>query len=203
MPVVIVLSVALGVATASESAGVAVLYALILGFFVYKELNISDLAPILRNTAIVSSTVMLIIGFTMIFTWVLAIEQIPVLIGNFVMGLTIHRVWVLLFLDLFILFVGTFVDVTPTLLLLCPILIPVMAHFGINEIQFGAIMIVGGAIGLVTPPVGMCLNVATKICGMPITGIFGHALPFIICNIIILLAVTFIPELSLWLPATS
>lgn len=88
----------------------------------------------------------------------------------------------------------------PTLLLLCPILIPVMATLGVNELQFGAIMIVGCAIGLVTPPVGMCLNAATKICGLSITSIFWHAFPFIVCNVIILILVTFVPEISLWLP---
>ena len=200
MPVVIVLSVSFGVATASESAGVAVLYALILGFLVYKELKPSDIAPVLKKTVMISSSVMMIIGFTMIFTWILAIEQVPAMLGNFIMGLTIHPVFILLFLDLLILFIGTFVDVAPTILLLCPILIPVMANLGVNELQFGAIMIVGCAIGLVTPPVGMCLNAATKICGLSITSIFWHAFPFIICNVIILILVTFVPEISLWLP---
>ena len=92
-------------------------------------------------------------------------------------------------------------DVTPSLLLLVPILLPVMRQFGIDELQFGAIMIVGTAIGLVTPPVGMCLNVATKICGLSIVQIFRQALPFIICNVIILILVTFIPAVSTWLPS--
>lgn len=200
MPVVVVVSVSFGIATASESAGIAVLYALLLGFFVYRELRVHDIAPVLKKTVMTSSAVMMIVGFTMIFTWILAIEQVPVMLGNFIMGLTLDRILILLFLDVFILFIGTFVDVTPALLLLCPILIPVMAHLGVNELQFGAIMIVGTAIGLVTPPVGMCLNAATKICGLSITSIFWHAFPFIICNVIILLLVTFVPEISLWLP---
>lgn len=200
MPVVIVISVSFGIATASESAGIAVLYALVVGFCIYRELRFHDIAPVLKRTVMTSSSVMMIVGFTMIFTWILAIEQVPVMVGNFVMGLTIDRIFILLFLDVFILFIGTFVDVTPTLLLLCPILIPAMAHLGVNELQFGAIMIVGTAIGLVTPPVGMCLNAATKICGLSITSISWHALPFILCNVIILILVTFVPEVSLWLP---
>ncbi len=200
MPVVIVISVSFGIATASESAGIAVLYALILGFFVYKELRVRDLAPVLKTTLMTSSAVMVIVGFTMIFTWILAIEQVPVMLGNFIMGLNIHRFWIFLFLDIFILFVGTFVDVTPTLLLLCPVFIPVMAALGVNELQFGAIMIVGCAVGLVTPPVGMCLNAATKICKIPITEIFWNASPLLVCNVIILLLVTFVPQVSLWLP---
>lgn len=200
MPIVIVVSVSFGIATASESAGIAVLYALLLGFFVYRDLRIHDIIPILKKTVMTSSSVMVIIGFTMIFTWILAIEQVPGMIGNFIMGLNINRILILLLLDILILFIGTFVDVSPSLLLLCPILIPVMAHLGINELQLGAIMIVGTAIGLVTPPIGMCLNAATKICDLPITSIFWHAFPFLLCNVLILLLVTFVPEVSLWLP---
>jgi tripartite ATP-independent transporter DctM subunit len=201
MPLVIVLSVSTGVATASESAGIAVLYSMVLGFFLYKELHLKDLPGILKKTVMMSASIMIIVGFSMIFTWILAIEQIPAMVANFLMNIEVHRFWILLFIDLLILFVGTFVDVTPTLLLLCPILIPVMQYFGVSELQFGAIMITGCAIGLVTPPIGMCLNAATKICGMPITKIFESALPFIICNVIVLILVTFIPEVSTWLPS--
>ncbi len=201
MPVVIVLSVSTGVATASESAGIAVLYSLILGFFLYKELKPKDMPKILKKTVMMSSSIMIIVGFSMIFTWILAVEQIPAMVANFIMELEIHRFWIFLFIDILILFIGTFVDVVPTLLLLCPILIPVMNFFGIGELQFGAMMITGCAIGLVTPPVGMCLNAATKICGLPITQIFKSALPFIICNLIVLLLVTFVPAISTWLPS--
>ncbi len=201
MPLVIVLSVSTGIATASESAGIAVLYSLLLGFFLYKELKPGDMPGILKKTVMMSSSIMVIVGFSMIFTWILAIEQIPAMVANFILDLEIHRIWILIFIDILILFIGTFVDVVPTLLLLCPILIPVMQYFGVNELQFGAIMISGSAIGLVTPPVGMCLNAATKICGMPITSIFRSALPFIVCNVIILVLVTFVPEVSTWLPS--
>lgn len=200
MPVVIVVTVAFGVATASESAGVAVLYALLLGIFVYKEFEFKHLGEILKRTVVTSSSVLIIIGFTTIFTWILAIEQIPTMIADFIINLGIQRFWLLLFLDMFILFIGTFVDVTPALLLFCPIFIPIMRGIGVNEIQFGAIMIVGLAIGLITPPIGMCLNACTKICKTSITNIFWYALPFLVCNVIVLLLVTYIPWVSLWLP---
>ncbi len=200
MPVLIVLSVSLGIATASESAAIAVLYAVALGFFVYRELKVRDLTAAFKKTAIMSSSIMLIGGFTMIFTWILAVEQVPAAIANFLVSSGISAVGVFLLLDLLILIVGTFLDVTPCILLLGPMLLPVMRQFGMNELQFGAVMIVGLAIGLVTPPVGMCLNVANKICGMSIVDIFKSALPFIICNIIVLLLVTLFPPLSLWLP---
>jgi tripartite ATP-independent transporter DctM subunit len=201
MPLIIILTVSLGIATASESAAVAVLYAAILGLFVYKELSIRDIVISLKKTIMISSSIMVIVGFTMVYTWILAVEQIPVVIADFILGLQGHPFVIFIFLDILILFIGTFVDVTPSLLLLVPILLPVMRQFGIDELQFGAIMIVGTAIGLVTPPVGMCLNVATKICGLSIVQIFKEALPFIICNVIILILVTFIPAVSTWLPS--
>lgn len=200
MPVLIVLSVSLGIATASESAGIAVLYAVVLGFFVYRELKIRDLATAFKKTAIMSSSIMIIGGFTMIFTWILAVEQVPAMIADFLVSSRISPFMVFVLLDVLILFVGTFLDVTPCILLLAPILLPVMRQFGMHELQFGAVLIVGLAIGLVTPPVGMCLNVAHKICGMSIVDIFKSAAPFIICNVIVLVLVTLVPWVSLWLP---
>ena len=200
MPLLIIVSVSGGIATASESAGIAVLYAAVLGFFVYKELTWKDVGKALKKTFMMTSSIMIIGGFTMIFTWILAVEQVPAMIGNFLTNSNIPGWVVFLFLDVLILVLGTFLDVTPCILLISPILLPVMQQFGMNELQFGAVIIVGLAIGLVTPPVGMCLNVASKICGMSIVDIFKSALPFIICNVIVLVLVTFIPAVSLWIP---
>lgn len=200
MPLVIVVTVSFGIATASESAGVAVLYALLLGFFVYKELKGKDIPPILKKTIITSSSIMLIVGFSMIFTWILAMEKIPDKLGHMILSLDISTFWILLLIDVIILIVGTFIDVGPAIILLSPILIHVMEGLGVSPLHFGAILICGLAVGLVTPPVGACLNACTKICGEPIIRIFKHALPFIICNVIILILVTFVPALSLWLP---
>jgi tripartite ATP-independent transporter DctM subunit len=201
MPLFIVLSISFGVATATESAGIAVLYAMILGLFVYKELKFKDIWDALLDTVKFSSTVLFIVGFSTIYVWILSIEQVPQSIGMFLTGLDLPRFAILLIVDLLILLVGTFVDVAPALYLLSPILLPIMTGFGVHPLQFGAMMIVGLAIGLVTPPVGMCLNAATKICGLPITTIAKHAIPFIICNIIVLLLVTFVPAVSVWLPS--
>lgn len=172
MPVLIILSVSTGIATASESAGIAVLY-----------------------------SIMIIGGFSMVFSWILAVEQVPGMIVNLLVSSHISPAAVFLLLDILILLMGTFLDVTPCILLIAPILLPVMRQFGMNELQFGAVLIVGLAIGLVTPPVGMCLNVANKICGLSIVDIFKEALPFIICNVIVLVLVTFVPQVSLWLPS--
>jgi len=201
MPLIIIGSIVFGVATASESAAVAVVYSLILGFFVFKELKTKDMFEILRKTTASSSSVMIIIGFSMIFGWVMAMEKVPDLIANFFLSLEINRIWILLLLDALILFIGTFLDVTPALLLLTPIFLPVVQHFGIGPVQFGAIMIVGTAIGLVTPPLGMCLNAANKISKLSIVTIFKASIPFLICDVVVLVLVTFVPAVSLWAPA--
>lgn len=202
MPIMILITVTLGVCTASESAGIAVLYAIILGTLVYKELTFKAIKSSLKKTAMITASIMIIGGFTMIFTWILAMEQIPTMLAHFILNSNIPYWVVLILFDLLILILGTFLDVVPCILLIAPILMPVMQAIGMNELQFGIIMVVGLAIGLVTPPVGMCLNVAAKISELSIIDVFKSAIPFLICNIIILLLVTFVPSISLWLPST-
>jgi tripartite ATP-independent transporter DctM subunit len=200
MPLIIVISVSLGIATATESAGIAVLYAIIIGALVYRELKFKDLFSILKKTVMTSSSIMIIVGFSMIFSWILAVEQVPQAVADFFLTLDINRNLILLILIIIILVIGTFIDVAPALLLVVPILLPVMQGLGISGLQFGTIMITGSAIGLVTPPIGMCLNAATKVCKLQITEIFKASLPFIACNFLILLLVTFVPAISTWLP---
>lgn len=200
MPVIILLSVTLGIATASESAAIAVLYSLILGVFVYKKLTLKSIVRALRRTFISSSSIVIIIGFSTIFTWLMTMQQVPQTVASFFMALALPK-WIMLFIFvLLILLLGTFIDVSPAILMLTPIMLPIMRGIGVSDLQFGAMFIVGLAIGLVTPPVGMCLNVCNKINGMPVMKIAKGALPFIICNIIVLFAITYIPALSTWLP---
>lgn len=201
MPVIIVLAVSTGMATATESAAVAAFYALIIGALVYRELKFKDLYGMLKRTFLTSSSIMLIVGFSMIFSWVLAVEQVPKMVADLFLNLDLNRNWILLILVIIILIIGTFIDVAPALLLVVPILLPVMKGLGVDGLQFGAMMITGCAIGLVTPPIGMCLNAATKICKMQITDIFKEAAPFIACNFVVLLLVTYIPAISTWLPS--
>lgn len=201
MPLIILISISFGIATATESAGIAVLYSLIIGFFIYKELKIKNISKILKKVSIDTGSILLIISFATLFTWILAIEQVPTMVGNFFLDLNMPTFVVLLIFDVLILLIGTFVDVSPAILLLTPMLMPGMENYGVSGLQFGMILIVGLGVGLVTPPVAMCLNAANKICGLPMGKIFKGALPFIACNFIVLILITFIPALSLWLPA--
>lgn len=200
MPLFIIICVSFGVCTASESAGVAVLYAILVGFFVYKELTWKAVLEALKKTLISSSSIMIIIGFTTIFTWVLTMQKVPQIVANFFIALNMPAWGIALVFCVMILMIGTFIDVSPAILLLTPIMLPVMQSYGFSALQFGAMMITGLAIGLVTPPVGMCLNACNKINRMPIITIFKGALPYLICNIIVLLVISLWAPLTTWLP---
>lgn len=201
MPVMILVFTTFGITTASESAAVAVVYALVVGAFVYRELKWKHIWAALKKTAIMTATIMIIGGFTNIFTYILAIKQVPQAIANFILGSSIPTWVIFILFDLLILVLGTFLDVVPCILLIAPILMPVMSQLGMNEITFGMILVVGLAIGLVTPPVGMCLNVGSKISGMSIVDVFKASAPFLICNLCVLLLVTFVPFVSIWIPS--
>ena len=162
MPVFIIVCVSFGICTASESAGVAVLYSILVGFFIYRELTWKDVWNALKKTLISSSSIMIIIGFTTIFTWVLTMQRVPDTVAAFFMGLNMPPWGIALMFDVMILLIGTFIDVSPAILLLTPIMLPVMESYGFSALQFGAMMITGLAIGLVTPPVGMCLNACNR-----------------------------------------
>ncbi len=200
MPLMILIFTTFGITTASESAAVAVVYALVVGKFVYKELKWKHILAALKKTAIMTATIMIIGGFTNVFTYILAIKQVPQAIASFILGSSIP-IWVIFLLfDILVLILGTFLDVVPCILLIGPIFMPVMQSLGMSEITFGMILVVGLAIGLVTPPVGMCLNVGSKISGMSIIDVFKASAPFLICNLCVLLLVTYVPFVSNWLP---
>jgi tripartite ATP-independent transporter DctM subunit len=200
MPVFVIGSVVLGIATATESAGIGVLYSLIVGAFVIRGLKLKDIPPILKSAIMTSATVMIIIALSQLYVWILAIERIPELVAAFVTGLNLPAIVILLCIDVIILLTGTFVDVSPAILLLTPVFLPAAQALGMSAVQFGVILISGLAVGLVTPPVGMCLNVASAISRLGIGRIFRAAVPFLLANAITLVLITVVPSLSIWLP---
>ena len=201
MPVFVVGAVVLGLATATESAGLGVLYAFIIGLVVIRELKLKAIPKLLRDAIQTSATVMIIIALSKLYVWILALERIPQTLAMFVTGLNLPVFVVLLVVLLIILMVGTFVDVSPAILLLTPVFLPAMKIMGVNGIQFGVILISGLAMGLVTPPVGMCLNVCSAISKLQIGTIFKAAAPFLLANLITLILITYFPVFSLWLPS--
>lgn len=201
MPIFVVGAVVLGLATATESAGLGVLYAFFVGLILIRELELKAIPKLLRDAIQTSATVMIIIALSKLYVWILALERVPQSLAMFVSGLELPVFVILFVVLLVILIIGTFVDVSPAILLLTPVFLPAMKLLGINGIQFGVILITGLAMGLVTPPVGMCLNVCSAISKVRIGAIFKAALPFLLANLITLILVTYIPALSLWLPA--
>jgi TRAP-type C4-dicarboxylate transport system permease large subunit len=148
----------------------------------------------------ISATIMVITTFSRLYTWILVKEHVPLAITNFLSSLNFPNFAVLLMFSALLFFVGDFIDVGPAILLLTPILLPAFQEMGISAIQFGAVLIVGLAVGLATPPVGQCLNVANKIAGLELTDTFVAALPFLIANFIVMILVSVLPALSEWLP---
>jgi tripartite ATP-independent transporter DctM subunit len=200
MPVFVVGAVVIGLATATEAAGLGALYAFLIGFFLYRGLNLRVIPSLLKEAILTSANVMIIIAFSTLYIWILALEHIPEMVANFISGLDLPLFLILLVIDCIILLMGTFIDVSPAILLLTPVFLPALNAMGISSIQFGAILITGLAVGLVTPPVGMCLNVASAITKLEIGTIFRAASPFLMANLITLIIVTLVPAASTWLP---
>ena len=200
MPVFIVGSVTFGIATATESASLGAFYAIMLGFVVLRRLKLRDFYACLKSAAITSAIIMMIVSFSQLYVWVLALERIPEKIAAGLIALGLGPTGTMLLIVLAVLIVGTFLDVTPGILLLTPVFLPAAVKLGISPIQFGVTLVAALAVGACTPPVGNCLNVCAVVTGMRIGTIFRGALPWLLGNVIILVLITLFPQLVLWLP---
>ena len=189
-----------GVFSATEASAIAVAYALVVGVGVYREVRLSDLPRILLRSAKTTSVVMLLIGTSQALSWVLAYEGIPQSVSNAMLSATAHPWVILLLINVLLLMVGTFMDMTPAVLIFTPIFLPVVMELGMEPAHFGIVMIANLCIGLCTPPVGTCLFVGCSIGGTTIARVTLPAIPFFLAMIVALLLLTFFPPLSLWLP---
>ena len=200
MPLIVIGSVVLAIATSNEAASFGVMYAIIIGYFMYKSIKIKAI-PVLFSQAIkVSSSIMIIIASSQLYVWILSIEMIPAKLGTYIVSLGFSGPLTLICMMLIILIAGTFIDVTPAIIIFTPVFLPVCLQLGISPIQFGVLLIAGLAVGAVTPPVGTCLNVASAISGLSIFKIFKGAIPILIGNLIVLILICLVPFLTLWLP---
>ncbi len=199
MPLAVVGTIVLGIATPTEAAGMGVLYAFIVGFFFYRELKLKAIPTLLKQSILISASIIVIMVFSRLYTWILVNEHIPSILSNFLISLHLPNAISLLLFAALLFFIGDFVDVGPAILLITPVLLPAFVSLGISPIQFGTVLIVGLAIGLATPPVGQCLNVADKIAGLDIMDTFVAAIPFLLANALTLILVCVVPQLSLWL----
>lgn len=200
MPFFVVGSVVFGIATATESAALGVVYALVIGFLVTRAMSLGAFRECLRSAAQTSAKIMLIIAFSQVYIWVLALERIPESIARFVVDLGLGPIATLLVIDVIILVAGTVIDVSPAILLLTPVFLPALQEAGVSPVHFGVILVSGLAVGACTPPVGNCLNVCAAISKLGIGTIFRGAAPFLAANVATMLLITLFPDLVLWLP---
>ena len=198
MPILLIGGIYGGVFTPTEAGAVVSFYAFIIGMFVYREIKIKDIPIICIEAAISTATISLIVAGTSLFGWILTIEQIPQQISQLVLGITDNPVILLLIINAFMLLIGMFLDSGPKIMIFVPIFAPIAANLGMNLIQFGVIVVVNAAIGLLTPPVGTGLFVASSVSGVPIGKIVKSALPFFAIMFFVLMLVTFFPPLTMW-----
>lgn len=189
-----------GIFTATEASAIAVLYAFFLSVFVYKEVKWKHIPNILLQCGITTAVVMLLIGTSTAMSQVMTLEDIPQKISGALLGLTNNKYLILLIINIMMLLVGTFMDMTPAILIFTPIFLPIVKNLGVDPIHFGIILIMNLCIGICTPPVGTCLFVGCGIANTSITRILRHILPFFLAMIIVLFITTYLPIISLWLP---
>lgn len=189
-----------GVFSATEASAVAVAYALALSLFVYREVTLSDLPRILLRAAKTTAVVMILIGASQAMSWVLAYEQVPQQVSAALLAVSSNRYVILLVINLLLLMVGTFMDMTPAILIFTPIFLPALVRLGMDPIHVGIVMIANLCIGLCTPPVGTCLFVGCSVGKTSIARVVRPMLPLFAAMFIGLLLITYLPELSLWLP---
>ena len=199
-PVIILGGIYSGIFTPTEAAVVSVVYALLVGFFAYKELNLKNTYQKFAEAACTHGTVNIIVGTSTILGRVLTLEQIPDAVANAMISLTDNKIVILLIINLLLLACGCLLETNSSILILAPILYPVVASYGVSIIHFGIIMVVNLAIGFITPPVGVNLFVACGIGKIPFADLVKKIIPFLIALLIGLILITYIPAISMTLP---
>ncbi|WP_341667218.1 TRAP transporter large permease [Alcaligenes sp. SDU_A2] len=199
VPVIILGGIYGGIMTPTESAAVAALYGLLVGLFVYKEITLTKLWNATIESAVTSSIIILLMAMATLFGNIMTIEQIPEFIAEQILSLTDNRILILLFINVLLLVIGIFMEALAAIVIVTPVLLPLALKMGVDPIHFGIIMVMNLAIGFVTPPVGVNLFVASGIGKIGIEKIARAALPFLAIMLLILMLVTYVPEVSLWL----
>lgn len=198
--IIVIGGIVAGYFTATEASAVAVLYSFILSVVVYREIKIKDLPDILLSSVVTTAIVMLLIGTSMAMSWVMAYENIPQNVAEGLISLSNNPIVILIIINLILLFVGTFMDMTPAVLIFTPIFLPVVTQLGVDPIHFGIVMVMNLCIGLCTPPVGSILFIGCSVAELPITKVIKPLIPMFIAMFITLLVITYIPELTLIVP---
>lgn len=190
-----------GVFTATEASAVSVAYAFLLGTLFYREIKLKDMPRILLKSARTTAVVMILVGASQAMSWVLAFEQVPQSVSQVMLGISQSPFATLLIINVLLLVVGTFMDMTPAVLIFTPIFLPVVTGMGIDPVHFGVLMVTNLCIGLCTPPVGTCLFVGCGVGKTTIARVVRPLTPMFAAMIVALMLISYVPQLSLWLPA--
>ncbi len=199
MIIIVVGGIVMGVFTATEGAVIAVVYALLLGFY-YKQLSFKKLPEIILSSAKTTAIVMFLICTSMALSWLFAYNNVPELISKNLLSNFSNPIVILLIINIILLIVGTFMDITPAVLIFTPIFLPIVTSMGIHPVHFGIVMVLNLCIGLCTPPVGTLLFVGSGVAKIEITQVIKPILPFLLMMVAVLLLITYIPEVALFLP---
>jgi len=197
---IVVVGVIAGIFTATESAAVATAYAFLITFFVYRQIPLSEMGPILTRSMKTLGIVMILIGTSTAFGWLLAYLKVPALIAEAIFSVSSNHIVIMLIINVFLLFMGMLMDMSSLILICTPILLPIAKQIGIDPVHFGVIMVLNLGIGLLTPPVGSTLFLGSAISGVSIEKIAKSSLPFLAVMLVMLMIITFIPEVSMTMP---
>lgn len=198
--IIVVFGVISGVCTATESAAIAVVYSFIVTFFVYRDVSIKKFGQILQNSIKIMSIVFILIAAAGAFGWLISYLRIPKCIAATILGITGNKIIILLLINLLLLILGTMMGMASIIVIMTPILLPIVTQIGIDPVHFGIIMILNCGIGLITPPVGAVLFIGSALSETSIERLSKAMLPFYAVMTVVLLAITYIPDIVMWLP---
>ncbi|MBV6645015.1 MAG: TRAP transporter large permease [Cyclobacteriaceae bacterium] len=199
--VIVMGGIVAGIFTATEASAIAVVYTFVLAVFIYKEIKLSDMSSVLLESVKTTTVVLFLVATSMSMSWVMSFENIPQEVSAALLSLSDNKIVILLIINLILLFVGVFMDMTPAVLIFTPIFLPVVGDLGIDPVHFGIIMVMNLCIGLCTPPVGSILFVGVSVAGVKIQEVLRPLMPLFLVLIIVLLLVTYIPGISMLLPS--
>ena len=200
MPAIIIMGILSGVFTPTEAAGAAVLYAFVVATFFYRSLRLGDYIPILRTAVTFSAKLLLIVGCGSILAWVFGIENVPEKVKNLFYSISSNKIILLVMINLFLILLGMWLDCSASIILFAPMLLPLAAEIGLDPVHFGILMIVNLNIGLLTPPLAVCLFAAADISRDPVGKVIVAVLPFLIAALFTLALITYIPAVTMTLP---
>ncbi len=200
MLIIVIGGIVAGYFTATEASAIAVLYSLILAF-IYRQITIADLPTILLRSVKTTGIVLLLVATCLGLSWIMAYENIPQNVSEGLLTISSNPFIILLLINLILLFVGIFMDMTPAVLIFTPIFLPIVTAMGVDPIHFGIIMVLNLSVGLCTPPVGSVLFIGCSVSGLSIDKVIKPLIPMFLAMVVVLLLVTYLPELSLWLPS--